>query len=443
MKRTGIKPTRELIIVMALLASVVLAIKFIFGANQQADTIVSGFVIGLLCLVGFDARSAVRPPKISAERELPNAFSFNHWHQVELVVINQGRDKLQFQIGECLPNEFDAQGLNQQFTIDSKQQLKINYKLKAQKRGAYQVYGTELAVVSTWLCWQVYWRLDNPSDIKVYPSFNRLAKGDSLKGTSNLAINGLKLLKKRGEGIEFHQLREFRQGDSIRQIDWQATSKRQKLISKEYQEEQNQHVIVMLDAGQRMKIDTSVGSHFDAALSALLMLSHTVLKQGDWFSVQSFNQTERWLPAVKGAQNVSQIMNHFYDLYPDESATDYSKAVNLLLKKRSKRALVLLVTTLSDYDIEELLPALKRLQQSHLVALVNIEHQGLADAIDQPINNLASAQQYVGSVELKNHFQKNLKRIAKQGILTIDCKPEQLLPYLINTYLNVKHSGML
>ena len=125
----------------------------------------------------------------------------------------------------------------------------------------------------------------------------------------------------------------------------------------------------MLDASKRMNIDTQVGTHFDHALNALLLLAHTVLKQGDWFSMQSFNQTIRWLPNVKGVQNVSRVMNHFYDLYPDQSVSDYLVAANQLIQKRSKRSLVLLVTTLDEQSQDELLPAIKLLQKQPVSAV--------------------------------------------------------------------------
>ncbi|WP_440904575.1 DUF58 domain-containing protein [Catenovulum sp. SX2] len=300
-----------------------------------------------------------------------------------------------------------------------------------------------MSIYSAFKLWQLQWLEQNKVDVKVYPNFNRINHSESLKGVNNTRVTGLKRLKKRGDGIEFHQLREFRQGDSIRQIDWQATSKRQKLISKEYQEEQNQHIIVMLDAGVKMNLETTNGTHFDAALNALLMLSHTVLKQGDCFSMQSFNLQERWLPAVKGAQNVSRVMNHFYDLHPDESSSDYLKAVNSLLKKRSKRSLVLLVTTLNDQDINDLLPAVKKLQQHHLVALINIENVTIKQILNSDIESENDANKYCAAIELNNIYQHNLARLAKEGVICVNTQSEYLLPYVINTYLNIKHSGLL
>src|SRR3546814_17485646 len=63
---------------------------------------------------------------------------------------------------------------------------------------------------------------------------------------------GAHLKRRRGEGTDFHQMREYRIGDSLRQIDWKATARARKLISHEYQDEKNQQLIVVLDTGRRM-----------------------------------------------------------------------------------------------------------------------------------------------------------------------------------------------
>ena len=58
--------------------------------------------------------------------------------------------------------------------------------------------------------------------------------------------------RRRGGESEFERLREYRRGDEYRSIDWKATARRQKLISREYQLESNQNLMFLLDAGRLM-----------------------------------------------------------------------------------------------------------------------------------------------------------------------------------------------
>ena len=66
---------------------------------------------------------------------------------------------------------------------------------------------------------------------------------------NRLSQIGVRRRQRRGEGQDFHQLREYRAGDSLRQIDWKATSRYRRLISKEYQDERDQQVVFLLDCG--------------------------------------------------------------------------------------------------------------------------------------------------------------------------------------------------
>ncbi|QDP02316.1 DUF58 domain-containing protein [Thalassotalea sp. PS06] len=443
MKLTGVRPEPKLIKFFALISAVLVAALILLPEPEVLGAYYVGAALVLAILVGFDFWVSYRAPDLTIARTLPNNLSFQRWYDIELSVANNSASGLTLQVRDHLDPSISGEHKNDSFYLKGNQRTKLKYRIKPNERGDHNVGGTELCVRSVFGLWQCLWLQDTVETVKVYPDFRRVNQQHSLKGVSNLPIDGLKIMRKRGQGTEFNHLREYRQGDSIRQIDWKSSSKLQKLIAREYQEEQNQHIIVMLDAGQQMSVETSTGSHFDAALNALLMLGHTVLKQGDWFSMQSFNQQERWLEAVKGEQNVSRVMNHFYDLYPDQSYGDYQQAVNQLLKKNTKRSLVLMVTTIDDQNAKDLLPALKRLQRHHLVALVNIENQALREALDSEIRHISDADSYCSAIEIKNRYQAHIKRMTKEGIICVECSPERLLPYVINTYLSVKHSGML
>lgn len=443
MKRIAFRPSLLCVKLLALATLLVLLLTFIVGKeNVDTEILVFSFSTVLGVLV-FDLLRSRKALALNIDRSMPKQLSFNRWHTVNLVIENNSHQDIQFYFDQHINDDFEKEITVPFLSLAAKEKLSVEFRVKSLKRGATSIDDIELCILSPWKLWHSYWLYAKKTAVKVYPDFKRINQQHSLKGISNTSKTGLKKLKKRGDGIEFHQLRDYRHGDSIRQIDWQATSKRQKLIAKEYQEERNQHIIVMLDAGVNMNIDTASGTHFDAALNALLMLSHTVLKQGDFFSMQSFNQNERWLPAVKGAQNVSRVMNHFYDLEADESASDYTRAAQSLLSKRSKRSLVLLVTTLNDHGFIDLLPAIKQLQQHHLIALVNINNVALTDTLEKEIETIDDANSYCAAVELNMLYKMNIKRLSKEGVICVESKPEHLLPNVINTYLSVKNSGLL
>lgn len=439
MIRNKLRPAKRLIQLVFVL--VIFLPVLIFA--EVARFLISLLILSTVVIALYDYLSSRSKPQLSINVQTKKNMALGRWQPIKIVVENMHQQLIFTDVSVHASDAIELSQAYKSVEIAQNEKALVHFSMCAHQRGDAQLRAIELRVTSKLMLWQNNWLLPQNTVLKVYPDFSRMTSSESINGMKNTSINGLKLSTKRGEGIEFHQLREYRQGDSIRQIDWQATSKRRKLISKDYQEEQNQHVIVMLDASKKMNIDTQVGTHFDHALNALLLLSHSVLKQGDWFSMQSFNQAIRWLPDVKGAQNVSRVMNHFYDLYPDQSVSDYLVAANQLIEKRSKRSLVLLVTTLDEQSQDELLPAIKLLQKHHLVAVINISNYALDDAITQPILNYEDALTYCATLSLLNKHKANMGRLKKEGVITIDTPPERLLPHILNTYLSVKHSGVL
>ncbi len=439
MKRLKCRPAKKQITGLFVVCAAIFANTLIDFAPQ-----LSGPLLLIACtVIGFDFVLSRYGRELTFSLEANHNWALFKTQVIKLVIENQSERAIEFDVTLHHSGTLVLTPALQTVNLNGHEKALTSFEMRPEQRGDAAIFGYEVRILSPFGLWQTNWLHSQVSDLKVYPDFSQITSSQHLNGVSNRPIDGLKLKKKRGQGIEFHQLREYRLGDSLRQIDWQATSKRRKLISREYQEEENQHVVVMLDASKKMNIEAEQGNHFDYALNGLLMLSHTVLKQGDWFSMQSFNHESRWLASVKGAQNVSRVMNHFYDLYPDQSCVDYSVAVNQLLAKRSKRSLVMLVTTLDEQSLDELLPALKLLQKYHLVAVINITNRALDETLEQPIEVFEDANQYCAALSLLTAHQANMKRLRKEGIIALDCKPEHLQPYVINTYLNVKHSGAL
>jgi len=420
----------------------------LFGfANTQAYAelysvaVVSVLLVIILAL--FDLLISNKPPQLSCIRIAPNHLSLRSAYTFKLQLQNHSPRRLHFALQEHHQEMLEFKGLGLPLMLDADDELIFSYHAYPVKRGSCIIQGTEIRVESRFRLWRFNWFDNNALECKVYPDFKAIRQSQNLDAVANTPINGLKIFSRRGDGVEFHQLREYRQGDSLRQIDWRATSKRNKLISREYQEEQNQQIIAMLDSGKRMNVESETGSHFDVALGALLMLGHTVLNGGDWFSMQSFGQDSRWLPNVKGAANISRVMNHFYDLYPQEGASDYLAAAESLIEKKPKRALVILVTTLSEEDFTDLIPAIKLLKRYHLVALVSITNQAVEEAKAREINTLQDADTYCAALELQRSRQLNIRKLQKQGVICVESQHGQLLPSMLNVYLGVKRAGVL
>ena len=117
--------------------------------------------------------------------------------------------------------------------------------------------------------------------VRIYPDIKAVTRFELLARKNRLAEEGLKLWRLRGAGGEFERLREYRREDELRKVDWKATAKYDKLISRDYIVERNQNVLFMLDCGRSMVNEAGGISHLDRGLNAAIMLGYIALSQGD------------------------------------------------------------------------------------------------------------------------------------------------------------------
>jgi uncharacterized protein (DUF58 family) len=254
---------------------------------------------------------------------------------------------------------------------------------------------------------------------------------------------GIRKRPRRGEGLDFLQLREYREGDALRQIDWQATSRLQKGISREYQDERDQQIIFLLDCGRKMHARDEDLSHFDHALNAVLLLAHVALRQGDAVGLMTFSGERRWLAPRKGSAHLNSLMNTVYDLRTSVRASDYLAAANELTVRVRKRALVVIVSNLRDEEQDELAQSLRVLRRSHLVLLASMQERILARALEGPVHDLDSALRVSSTRRYLEQRQRAHQQVTRAGIMALDVEPQQLAVALVNGYLDIKSRGSL
>ncbi len=434
-----ILPARRLFYVLggniasALLASFVPSLLPVWYATVGAS----------LLLALADALRVIREPAPQGERFVPHSLPLGVKRSIRLRLHNTGKRPLNLMLYDHFPAQVSVSGFPIRLGLAVGGFAEPLYEITANERGKLLFPCLQVRILSPLQLWWHDLKLPVVSEVKVYPNFAAVAQYALLATDNHLSHMGIMKKRRRGEGQDFHQLREYREGDSLRQIDWKASARMHKAISREYQDERDQEIIFMLDCGHRMMAKDDALSHFDHTLNAMLLLTYVALRQGDAVGMGSFGGQNRWLPAHKGQHNVQHMLNALYDLQPTASAPDYAQAATELLVRQKKRALIILLTNLRDEDIDDLLPALHLLRKRHLVLLASMREQALDHALEDPVDNQedainkAAIQHYLRSREL------TLERIRSTGIRCLDVPPDEMSVNLINHYLDIKRSAIL
>ncbi|POA44391.1 DUF58 domain-containing protein [Pseudomonas sp. MPR-ANC1] len=442
------KPSRLLLIWLIIL----LGIGLVLGTLQALaidvpESLLSinwGLLLALLALATLDALRLKRLPTVRIKRQMPGSLALGRWGEVQLTVEHDFSAPLNLQIFDHVPDGLSFENLPLNVELQPGQISLISYRVRPLKRGHFSFEHCEVNLPSPLGLWSGKRLLNVIDSTRVYPDFARLYGGELLAVDNWLSQLGVRQRQRRGQGLEFHQLREFREGDSLRQIDWKATARQRTPIAREYQDERDQQIIFLLDCGRRMRSQDDELSHFDHALNACLLLSYVALRQGDAVGLSTFASDQpRHLAPVKGSGQLNVLLNTVYDLDSTQRPADYQAAINQLLARQKRRALVVLVTNLRDEDDDELLGAVKRLSQQHRVLVASLRETTLDTLRQVPVQTLPEALAYCGTVNYLNERTELHERIVAHGVPVMDVRPAELGAELVTRYLALKKGGGL
>ena len=432
-------PAPRLLGLLALLAGIGLLAAFSPPVHGVWPAL-AGLAAGLALL---DLWLQLRAPAPGIERRLRHSVPLGVWSPVELVLSNPGARRLRLRVHDHHPPGCAVEGLPLSLELAPRGGARSRYRLRPARRGDARFAGADLLVGSPFGLWERKYFTPLGETVKVFPNFREVSRFALLASEQRLGRIGVRRQRRRGEGSEFHQLRAYRPGDSLRQIDWKASSRYQKLISREYQSERDQQLVFLLDCGRRMRHADAAGEHLDQTLNALLLLAYVAARQGDAVGLLAFGGVQRWHPPCKGGDPVRRLLEQTYDLQSSLEAADYLGAARELLSRQERRALVLLLTNARDEDQSELQQAVAMLARRHLVLVADLREAALDAVFEQPVRDLDSALRLHAVHDYLERRSRSHQRLRHQGALTLDLLPSQLPAALVNQYFEIKSSGRL
>ena len=407
---------------------------------------VAGSVLVVLALL--DALRLRRRPTPQVLREISEALPLGIERAVGLRIESRTRQRVD--VFDLHPSGWPMQGLPQSLTLAAGTASAFSYRLRPITRGDARFDGVQLRLHSPLRLWKQSRIAGTPRQVRVYPNFAPLTRFALFSAEQASRLVGAHLKRRRGEGTDFNQMREYRTGDSLRQIDWKATSRSRKLISREYQDEKNQQLVLMLDTGRRMlarePAPAKVGgelAHFDHVLNAALVVSYLALRQGDAVGLFAAGGQSRWSAPKRGMATIDTLLRASYDLQPQPVATDYLAAATELSLRQRRRSLVMLVTNVRDEDIEDLLAAVRLLQKRHLVCVASLRERALDEALDAEVHDLPGALRAGAVARYLEQRSAAHEALRSHKVMVLDVASEDLPAALVERYLAVKRQGLL
>lgn len=409
----------------------------------QLQSLWLGVGLGAAGAVTLDLLGVLRARGPELERHVPAALSTGVWTRVRLTLRNPSRRRLRLALFDHHPPRLRAEGLPLRVELPADTGAECVYRIRPETRGQHAFGRVELRLRSPLGLFDRRLWAGAAQRVRAYPNFRAIAGYEILAAENRTGALGVRRRRRRGEGLDFHELREYRAGDSLRQIDWKATARLRRPISRDYQDQRDQQIVFLLDCGRRMHGRDGERSHFDAALDAVLLTAYVALRQGDAFGLLTFSGERRRLAPRKGLGQLNALLNSVYDLETGPRPADYAAAAREVAALIRKRALVVLLTNVRDEDADELAACLKLLSRRHLVLLASLRETVLGATLRRPVDDLEDALR-IASVHLYlEQRAATLRQLRHQGALLLDSEPAGLPIALVNRYLDVKAASVL
>jgi uncharacterized protein (DUF58 family) len=206
---------------------------------------------------------------------------------------------------------------------------------------------------------------------------------------NRLSLMGLRRTRRVGQDNEFERLRDYTVDDNYKHIDWRSTARRNKLTVKDFQTNQSQRVIFLIDSGRMMTNQSAGLSLLDHALNAMLMLSFVALRQGDAVGMVCFSdQIHSHVPVRGGMAQMNRLLHAAFDRFPQLVESRYDEAFLYLDSHCKKRSLVILITNVIDeVNARQIQQYLGVLAGRHLPLGVLLRDHRLFDAVEANCQN--------------------------------------------------------
>ena len=427
-------------IIIGLVALYILA--YIFPGLLVITQMLFFVFLGLML---FDFILLFRQKGIDASRVLPEKLSNGDDNPIEITISNNYNFKAQLKLIDEMPFQYQKRDFEINTPLDKHEQKKITYTLRPLERGEY--YFGNLNIYASSPLGLVTRRFQFSKDAMVpnYPSFLQLRKYMLLAFTNKIFEYGLKKIRRIGHTMEFEQIKDYVIGDDMRNVNWKATAKTNKLMVNQYQDERSQPIYSVIDKGRTMKMPFEGLSLLDYAINATLVISNVALKKQDKAGMFTFSRkVDNKVVAERRPSQMSQILETLYNVNTDFAESDFSRLYVDIKRSLNQRSLLLLYTNFETLDaLHSQLPYLKAIAKNHLLIVIffeNTELEGLTKKV--AVNTFDIFEKTIAE---KFIYEKKLivKELQKHGIQTILTTPENLTINTINKYLEIKARGLI
>ena len=169
------------------------------------------------------------------------------------------------------------------------------------------------------------------------------------RGLSNEIFAGKYHTAFRGRGMSFSEVREYRAGDDVRDIDWNVTARSRKPHIKIYEEERELTMMLLVDVSASRMFGSADRLKKNIITEIAAVLAFSASQNNDKVGCIFFSdRIEKFIPPKKGRSHILMIIRELIGFRPASSATKLSEPVRFLTNVNKKRCTTFILSDFMD-----------------------------------------------------------------------------------------------
>jgi len=418
-------------------------------------TMAAGFVPGLWPLVlavdavllalGFADWWLARSTRLKVWRVLPTRLQVGVPVDIAVEVMNPGGRAVRFQVRDDVPEALAPSPEQLEGLLPRRSRIQLTYRVQPSRRGRFDLGDLHVRVRGPFgFSWQQR-LVPAQAKLSVFPDMrgaSRLLLSDAALDLVNL---GLRQLRRDGRGSEFSRLRDYAQGDTLRDVDWKATARRGKPVTRVMESERCQTVLIGVDAGRSMAAQAAGLTKLDHAVNAALFLAFVAVRNGDRVGLVVFaDGVKSFVAPAAGRAQYRKIVDTLYSAKPHLTYVDYVALFKELDVRLLRRSMLAVFTDFLDEDqASTMIEPMRRLAKRHVPVCLSVKDVALAQLLESNPGDAELAYQHAVASELLLERESLKRKISQHGVRLLDVDPDALSLAAVNTYLEIKARGTL
>ena len=398
-----------------------------------------------LAFWALDLRQTARPEQIEVRRVWHESLGLAKRMSVTLELRNSSGGEVSASVTDEAPETFARDLAKVRIAAPARGAGSAAYAIEPRSRGdarfgnVWLRYQSRLGIAERWACARL------PQTVRVYPNIEEAQRMRIYLIRSRQIELEKRLKRQRGHGREFESLRDYREGDEMRDICWSVTARRGKLITKVHQIERSQTVWLVLDAGRLLRARVDGFTKLDFTISAALCLAQVAFYSGDRVALLAYGRKpQQRVGPGRGVPQLRVLMESMALVRAEPYEADHLLAAESLLSQQSRRSLIVWLTDLAETAATpEVIECAAKMAARHLVLLGIIGQPELRRLVAGEPADARAMYRYTAALEVVQRRELLLRRLRQQGALTLEVDASRMSTALVNRYLEVKERSLL